>query len=271
VTGTHTPAAESILTKTYGEVNDLAETDGSVLVVPLASVEQHGYHLPVGTDTLLGGAVAREGAERVAGDVPVLVTPPVWLGCSPEHVAFGGTLSVGLRALLDTLEDLVGSVRKAGFDAVVFVNGHGGNVPALEAAINTAGSRQDDLEVVGVTYFFLAGAVVESVRDSQPGGMFHGGELETSLMLHLHPDLVREEAVAATLADPPYEESADDLAGAGSVSAFRSFTYFSDSGAVGAPELASREKGERLYDAFVGDIAAVLTEVHETTDGCRKN
>jgi creatinine amidohydrolase len=76
----------------YGDVVELAERDGSLLVVPVGSLEQHGYHLPVATDTLLVDAVANDAAE--ATDAPVLVSPPVWTGLSPHHLPFGGTPSL---------------------------------------------------------------------------------------------------------------------------------------------------------------------------------
>ena len=126
------------LTKPYGEVVDLAAQDGSILLVPVGSLEQHGRHLPTGTDTFLATAAARAGAERVESTIPVLRTPPVWTGYSPHHLPFGGTITVEHDTFIDTITEIVASAADNGFDAIVLVNGHGGNKSLLSAAISVA-------------------------------------------------------------------------------------------------------------------------------------
>lgn len=246
----------------YAEIRDIAAADGSVLVVPVGSIEQHGHHLPVATDTILVDAVVHGGSEQVE-DVPVLVTPPVWSGFSPHHLPFGGTLSLDFAHLQAVLEDVARTGIENGFDAICFVNGHGGNASLIDAVVSTVGATTD-AEVLGTTYFTLATDEVEGIRDSETGGMAHGGEYETSLMLHLRPDLVADtELRDGTVWDEHYEWGGSDLLEGGPVSVYRTFDEYSDSGAIGSPELASAEKGADIYEAVTDEVAALLVAIHE--------
>lgn len=249
--------------KPYAEIVEIAETDGSVLVVPVGSIEQHGHHLPVSTDTILVDAIVHGGTEQVDTDVPLLVTPPVWSGFSPHHLSFGGTLSLDFDHLRAILEDVAQTGIENGFDAVCFVNGHGGNAPLIDAVVSTVGTSTN-AEILGTTYFTLATDEIESVRDSDTGGMAHGGEYETSLMLYLRPDLVADpNRWDGTIWDEHYEWGGSDLLEGGPVSVYRSFKEYSKSGAIGAPELASAEKGARIYDTVTSELAALFTAIHK--------
>lgn len=252
----------ALATKTAPEIRALGERDGSVLILPVGSVEQHGAHLPVATDSLLVSAVAAAGAEAVADDAPVLVAPTLWTGYSPHHLSFGGTLTGEFDTLLDLLGTVADTALGNGFDALLLLNGHGGNRALVDAAVTVVGRSRPDAEVLGLTYFDLAVPFVDEVRDSDTGGMAHGGEFETSLIQHLHPELIREEAPAE------YWEEAYDLAGSdllegGPLSVYRPFEAYSNSGAIGDPSLATAEKGERLFDELRAELAALLLDIHE--------
>ncbi|SDR04713.1 creatininase family protein [Natronobacterium texcoconense] len=247
--------------RTAGEIREVGESDGSILIVPVGSVEQHGDHLPVGTDTLLASAVATRGAE-LASDVPVAVTPPIWSGYSPHHLQFGGTLTLSFETALAVVEDVVSSGLENGFDAVLLVNGHGGNGPLVGAAVSEIGVDHPDAEVTGITYFSLAESFADEIRDSEDGGMAHGGEFETSLLLHLYPDLVREDGDATPL-EEPYDLGDADLLAPGPLSVYRSFEEYSESGAIGEPELASAEKGRELFERLGDELETLLREIHE--------
>jgi len=249
--------------KPYPEIVAEADRDGSIAVVPVGSVEQHGHHMPVGTDSILVDAVARLGAQRVENDVPIVVTLPVWTGNSPHHMPFGGTLSIGVRSLLDVLERVADAVLENGFDAVLLLNGHGGNISTIGDAVSIVGDEHPSAQVLGLTYFELAESFIHEVRESETGGMAHAGEFETSLMLHLQPNLVDSDAMDGTYMDEPYERGGKDLLEGGPLSVYRTFEEYSESGAVGDPHLASPEKGERIYELLGDELEAVLREIHE--------
>ncbi|MWG34999.1 creatininase family protein [Halomarina oriensis] len=249
--------------KTYSEITDLAGRDGSILVVPVGSVEQHGHHLPVATDTILVDAVAHLGATRVVDDLPVLVTPPVWTGHSPHHRSLGGTLSLGHEDLLGALEGVAETALENGFDALLFCNGHGGNASLVSSVTGTVGVDHPDVEVLGVTYFHLASSFIDDLRESDVGGMAHAGEFETALMLHLRPELVDTDRMEAEELESEYSHGLHDMFDAGPLTVYREFREYSASGAIGAPELATAEQGERLFERLGDELELVLREAHE--------
>jgi creatinine amidohydrolase len=248
--------------KSATEIQEIAAVDGSMLVVPVGSTEQHGPHLPVATDTILADAISHAGLDRVS-DLPALVTPPVWTGYSPHHLSFGGTISLEHDDLLALLEDVARTALENDFDALAFVNGHGGNSPAIKSATSTVGVEHAGVEVVGLTYFELAAPFVEEIRKSDRGGMSHAGEFETSLMLHLRSDLVSEDRAEATPQDSLYTNGLHDMFAGGPLSVYREFREYSETGAIGAPELATAETGAELYDRLGDELAVVLREVHQ--------
>ncbi|WP_323174574.1 creatininase family protein [Natrialba sp. PRR66] len=244
-------------------ITAIGERDGSVLVIPVGSIEQHGEHLPVMTDTLLANSVATVGAKRIADEIPVLVTPPVRPGYSPHHLSFGGTLTSEFETLLDFIRDTADSALSNGFDALVLINGHGGNTPLIDAAVSEIGHEHTEAEILGATYFELVADLVEEVRDSEKGGMAHGGEFETSLMLYLYPELVDTDAMPATYWEEQYDLGGDDLISGGPLSVYRPFDEYSDSGAIGDPNVADEKTGKQLFEGSAEAIAALLKEVHE--------
>lgn len=254
--------------KPYPEIREIAEQDGSILVVPVGALEQHGHHLPTGTDTILVDAVATAGAERVAyggegvDDLPVLTTPPLWLGHSPHHLPFGGTVSADFDTLSDVLAQIADSALGNAFDTLLFLNGHGGNRPLISAATQRVGAEQPDTEILGLTYFELGEYFLDDVRESDPGGMAHGGELETSLMLHLHRELVDEERMQATEWETEYEQAPSDLLGSGPLNVTLDVAEWSESGAMGDVSRVDAEKGGRMFRGFVDELEALLRTVH---------
>jgi creatinine amidohydrolase len=249
--------------KTYGEIQAIGETDGSIVVVPVGSIEQHGDHLPVSTDTILVDAAAHEGAKRVSDEVPIVVTPPVWSGLSSHHMPFGGTLTLEFETMLKMLEEIGFSAIDNGFDAILLINGHGGNMSLLSTAINKIGEEHPETEVGGLTYFYLAASVIEEVRDSEPGGMMHGGELETSLMLHLRPNLVYESKMDAVYTERKYDLLLEDLFGSGPLGTYSTFADHTETGVMGDPTLASPKKGETIFEHIGAEMESLLKSIHE--------
>lgn len=193
------------------------------LLVPVGSCEQHGPHLPLDTDARVAAAVALRAADD---DPAVLVAPPVAFGASGEHEAFPGTLSIGHEALHSVLVELG---RSAGRWAtrLVFVNGHGGNLPTVPAAAARLRREGRDVAWFGC-----------EIAD----GDAHAGRTETALLLALAPELVRPEA-----AEPGNTAALTELLPtlrAGGVAAV------SPNGVLGDPTGATAEEGERMLTSM---------------------
>jgi creatinine amidohydrolase len=232
------------------ELRDLA-AQGAIVVVPVAAMEQHGPHLPVMVDSLLCGAVAERGAERVADRRPVVVAPTVWSGLSEHHMPFGGTITLDLATFMALLRCVCVSLQRHGFERVLLLNGHGGNEAALRVAVEQL-TPDLGMTLVTATYWHLAAERFKAILERQ-SGLRHACEAETSMVLALCPELV----------DPSRFEEAktgEDEGGVEGAYRWRSFTARSASGTLGDPTAASAEKGERLLDAAAAALAELLLE-----------
>jgi creatinine amidohydrolase len=206
------------------------------VLVPVGSIEQHGPHLPLDTDTAVATAVANGVAEVLTGrGQRVVVAPPVSYGSSGEHQDFSGTSSIGNEVLRGLVIELTRSMRTWA-QRVVFVNGHGGNVPALWQAVEQMVSEGHDV--------MWAPCATEEVD-------LHAGRTETSLMLHVRPADVRLEQAEAgntgALVDLLPRMIAE---GVKAVSA---------NGVLGDPAGATAEEGATVLAAMVADVAAKVT------------
>jgi creatinine amidohydrolase len=176
---------------------------------------------------------------------------------------FGGTITVSQDTFGQLLSEISDAALENGFDALVFVNGHGGNIPLIDSAVSTVGVDNPDVEISGVTYFELATDFVADIRDSDVGGMAHGGEFETALMLYLYPELVQMDAAESIPLEEPDERAIDDMFVGGPLSVYRPFIEYSASGAIGDATVATPEKGKKLYSYLTDEIAAILRDIHD--------
>lgn len=222
------------MAKTLARSTSPAVAATDLVLVPLGSVEQHGPHLPVDTDTVIAEAVAHRVAARLSGNV--VVAPALAYGASGEHQAFPGTTSIGTAALHHVIVELTRSLHTWA-DRVLFVNGHGGNVSTLDSAVRQLIDEGHD---------------VRWLPCATPGGDAHAGRTETSLMLYLRPGAVDlQRAVPGNTT--PVAELMPRLA-AGGVAAV------SPNGILGDPTGASKEEGRNLLEAMTRRIVGSLTQ-----------
>jgi creatinine amidohydrolase len=206
----------------------------SVLLVPVGSTEQHGPHLPFDTDTRIATALADRAAQRL-GD-RVVVAPAVAFGSSGEHADFAGTISVGTDVLTSVLVEIGRSADA--FAAVVFVNGHGGNAEALDAAVGLLRAES---------------RTVSAWSWSLPGADAHAGRTETSLLLAIDPTVVRSDVAEAGRTEPIAELLADLRA--------HGVRAASPNGVLGDPTGASVSEGCRSLTRLVDGLADAIDRI----------
>lgn len=168
---------------------------GWAAVLPVAAVEQHGPHLPLGTDAIIADAMVAAVIERLPEAAQVTFLPTLRVGCSGEHASFPGTLDLGGDLGAQTLLALGRGLGASGFRRLVIVSAHGGNTPAMETA--ALALRRACGMLVATCGWMRFGVPAGLLPEAEVASGIHGGAVETSLMLHLRPDLVRVEAVAA--------------------------------------------------------------------------
>lgn len=228
---------------TWPEVREAIEGGRDTVVLAFGATEQHGPHMPLATDSLLGDRMARDLADRL----DAFVAPTVRVGCSSHHVGFAGTMSVGDDTFHALVADIVRSLAAGGFKRIVLVPTHGGNFAPLGAALEKLGEvegvRVDALTDLSVLLQIATLGQDEHGVPLNEGGL-HAGEWETSLMLALHPDLVRMDRAEAGFTGDPQEAVATLFRGDG-------VAALAGNGVLGDPGKASAEHGRRYWDRAV--------------------
>jgi len=239
-----------------------AAAEERVAVVPVATIEDHGPHLPVDTDLLLCTSVCEEAAAR-APDRTLLV-PAINHGFSPHHMDFPGTITIGAQTFIAYCSDVCRSLAHHGFRKILIVNGHGSNAPFVDIVARLC-VVETGAVAAAVNYWAAPGvrAVAEQLRESERvGGMNHACEFETSLYLALRPDLVDMSKAVRELSHRPSANYWTDLvAGDGPLAMMEPWSALSDSGVMGDPTKATAEKGRRLLDAAANGIVELIDEL----------
>jgi creatinine amidohydrolase len=226
-----------------------ARVSAQVAVLPVGSFEQHGPFLPLATDTLVACAVARE----IAAAYPVHLLPPVTVSCSHEHAAWPGTVSISSVTLHAVVRDIAASLRRSGVGSLVLVNGHGGNY-VLGNVVQEASARGERMALFAAPEDWETARQRAGVRTSLLTDM-HAGEIETSILLHAHPDLVR-----------PGHESADFTADDRRHLLTTGMSAYTESGVIGRPSLGSAEKGRELLASLADSFGAYFALLTEETE-----
>lgn len=239
---------------------EIKNLEGSVFLVPLGSLEQHGPHLPLITDTAIVTAVSQK-VEALSPGLVVLL-PTLWLGHSTHHRRFG-CVSLDHHPYVEVICGICRSLVALGARKIILLNGHGGNDVPCRGALRQLKSEFEnhpDIYIVYATYWSLSARQLAAIRTSPPGGMGHACEMETSIMLVLRPDLVR---LDKAVADGPFNEGplrVRDLLQAQPYYIVNDFDEISRTGTIGMPEHASKEKGEQFMEAAVKAASAFIHE-----------
>ncbi len=227
---------------------DAADLDADLAVLPVGSTEQHGPHAPLSTDTLDAVAVAEAGVAAYDGEV--VLAPALPYGVSAEHRRFAGTIWLSPETFRAVVRDVVESLASHGWRRVVVVNGHGGNVGALRE-VTAAVTRAGRAYAVAFTWFDAVG--------EHAARLGHAGPLETAMLRHHHPGLVREDRVDAA------REGGSDRWGewVSGVNLARDSDAFTGNGVVGDPAGGDAELGAELTELAGTALAELLAAVAE--------
>jgi len=234
------------------EITD-ALKEADTVVVPLGSVEQHGPHLPVGTDTLIPITVAKRVAERAK----VLVAPPVYYGNSLSMVDMKGVFTVTPDTLASLLLDLCKSFSKQGFKKIVFINGHGGNKQVL-SFIGQKGRMETGALIVRIDWWDIAAEEIPKICEKE---VVHADEGETSMMLACRPELVD---MTKAVKDETSDKLVKALTGGkpkNMPQVYVPFSKWSKTGLIGDATKASKIKGEKILNVVVGNIVNFLQKL----------
>jgi creatinine amidohydrolase len=239
------------------EARDMART---IAVLPLAATEQHGPHLPLGTDTFIMEGTIAKVVERVPDELAVLFLPVQNCGVSIEHTDFPGTLSVPAELLIPAWTKLCECVHRTGCRKLVLLNSHGGNSAIVDIIAHDLRARLGMLVVMASWHRFGAPDGLFSAHEQAHG--IHAGEIETSLMLNFRPDLVRADQAADFQSQGVAMEREFNWLRAGRPTGFGWMSQdFSASGAMGNAAAASARKGEACADHGATAFIELLQDI----------
>lgn len=235
--------------------------ENTIVVMPIAAHEQHGKHLPIGTDTLIVEGVLEAFAKNVPEDMSILVLPVVAVGKSNEHMGFCGTLTYSMDTLVGIVRDTAKSVAAHGFQKLVLLNGHGGNTDVLNAC---ARDLRDDFAIrpFVIDWWFTDfwADILREIQESPRDGVFHACELETSLLMALRPELVKREELVATF---PSEQLRHNkyVTVFGPVNMGWITTDITATGVIGDATKGTPEKGAKLLDFAGKKLVEIFREI----------
>ncbi len=235
-----------------------------VVILPIGHTEQHGYHAPLSTDSLIIEAIGNGTAQAVPRDA--LCLPVFPYGVSTHRRSFPGTFSVGGRAFEDFWLSVVDALVAHGCTRFYLMSGHGGNCSFLVNVVKYAGEKYPRI-FCATSFLYLSGpqgvAALDEKRQSPLGGMGHACELETSLMLQLRPELIHLERAVDELdfiSTPSYYM---DWIDGGALTANPPWEDDTRTGAYGAGSLGTAQKGKYWLDAAIAEKVGHVAEIHE--------
>jgi creatinine amidohydrolase len=234
---------------TWQEVEAMSRD--TIVVIPTGSLEQHGPHLPLLTDTLIATAVT----SAVEALIPkkVLVTPCIWLGASGHHLNFAGTCSASVTGYMETVTSTIESLVRHRFHRFLIINGHGGNNEPNGVALRALKEKNNNLILGHRGYYQFSEEVTASVMEGSLKTIQHACEAEVSLMLHLHPDKVRKDKLRDDgLRSQPTTQSLVKM-----------WDEISEEGAFGFATKGTASKGKAIFEASVSGIVKEIEAIHQ--------
>jgi len=243
---------------TTEEVSNLPRKESAVVALPVASIEQHGPHLPLYTDSLIVEEVVKRTLAQLPDDFPLWLLPLLSYGRSNEHAGFSGTVTLTSETLVRVLKEIGDSVAHSGFRRFAIINGHGGNTEIIDFVIRDI-REQTGLMVFALHLYLRVAVPAEGLTEGEQVYGIHAGDVETSIMLSCRPEQVRQERVPTGLPEQLEKMKAPPFMGP------LTFAWLTrdltDNGVLGDASLATAEKGERFLSAAAQETAALLKRI----------
>jgi creatinine amidohydrolase len=244
---------------TWQEIDALPDKANTVIVLPVAAIEQHGPHLPCAVDSLIAAGVVGKALEGLDRSIPAFGLAPVCYGKSDEHIHFPGTMTVSGETLQRTVTEIGESVYRSGFRKLVFVNGHGGQPQVMEMAARELRVRHGDYVVIPHFTWRVPHVAGQFLSAKEKQLAMHAGHAETAIILALAPETVK---MNRAVANYPPEFPSKTLSGDGRPAAAWTARDFGPSGVIGDPTPATREQGEKILASLAESWAKAIEEIY---------
>jgi creatinine amidohydrolase len=246
---------------TWTDIEAMLHKEDVVIIQPMGAIEQHGPHLPLAVDSAICIEVMGRALAQLDANILAYCLPPLYYGKSNEHYHFPGTITLSAQTLLMVLQDVAASIYRAGFRKLVLVNAHGGQPQVLEIAARDLHQTYPDLMVFPLFVWAVPNCAGELLSAKELELGIHAGDAETSLMLSIMPEQVRQDSAQAEFPQGLPTNSWLTMEGA---LPFAWVTRdLSASGVLGDPTVATPEKGEQLMQSLVTGWATVFEDIYQ--------
>lgn len=230
------------------------------VLLNIAATEQHGAHLPVATDRLIGehfsGLLNKEIEDKV------LILPVVAIGCSDHHMDFSGTLSFSHNTFAAIVKEMIQSVLHHGFYNIILLNSHGGNQGIMQVIVEQLGFANPHAHIIGATWWNIAKEELLKLTETGPGGTGHACEFETSLMKFIAPELVHESLIQKGANVSAFGLADGDMLFGPKVSFYRTMKEMTPNGVFGNPVVSSPEKGQQIGSCVTKALKGLVLEMY---------
>ncbi len=238
----------------------MPDKENTVIIQPVGAIEQHGAHLPLIVDSAIGMAVVGKALHKLDRSIPAYALPNLYYGKSNEHWHFPGTIALSAQTLLMMLAEIAESIYRAGFRKFVLVNSHGGQPQVMEIAARDLHVKYDDFLIFPLFTWRVPNIAAELLSPKELELGIHGGDAETSVMLSILPEQVKMEAAAC---EYPRQLPGDSLLSIEGNLPFAWVTRdLSQSGVMGDPTVATKEKGDRILESLADGWVQVIEDIH---------
>jgi creatinine amidohydrolase len=239
----------------------LAELDKQTpVLLNIAAIEQHGAHLPVATDRMIGEYFSSLLNQEI-GD-KILILPIVAVGCSDHHMGFCGTLTLSHTTFASVVKEMIQSVLNHGFYNVILLNSHGGNQGIMQVISEQLGYANPNAHILGASWWNVAKEELLKITETGPGGTGHACEFETSLMKVIAPQLVHDSLIKPGANVWAFPAVDGDLLTGPKVSFYRTMKELTPNGVYGDPTTSSVEKGIRIGECVVAALKQVVSDIY---------
>lgn len=246
---------------TWKDIEAIPDKENVVIIQPVGAIEQHGPHLPIIVDSAIGVAVLGKALSKLEPTIPAYALPNLYYGKSNEHWHFPGTITLSAQTLIAVLMEVAESVYRAGFRKFVLMNSHGGQPQIMEIVARDLHIKYSDFLIFPLFTWRVPHIAKELITPQELELGIHAGDAETSLMLSVLPAQVK---MAAAVKEYPQGLPEDSLISMEGKLPFAWATKdLSQSGVIGDPTTASKEKGERLLESVADGWVQVIKDIYK--------
>jgi len=246
--------------QTWSEIDELRKNDKTLVIFPLGTVEQHGFHLPIGTDTIILESILQKTIEKCKHKNYIIILPVLPYGFSHHHLAFPGTLSLPAELLEKVLLNLCCQLLTQGFKKILLISWHGGHTSIMHDVAYELKKTFPDRYIF---YISIIDSVFDKIKDLIAEPVYHADDLETSIMLALNQRVLMSKALKDGIIEVLDGYIFLDFKKSSRVRVPVNVAEFSKSGVIGDPTCSSMQKGNKLIELISDELAKILDKIIE--------